>query len=129
MKQVTASLGASWQVVEILRPDGQTYRDIRPLVRVQRVGGGGLRRPQESGSYGYTAGREGYQVFLDGKTWSHASMRRCVWRSSTSNRFRRRRRNGCGARRGLARPSCCTKRSVTAWKATSTARRHRRLPA
>src|SRR3954465_10937069 len=34
VKQVTASLGASWQVVEILRPDGQTYRDIRPLVRV-----------------------------------------------------------------------------------------------
>src|SRR5215471_14247367 len=28
IKQVTASLGASWQIVEIVRPDGQTYRDI-----------------------------------------------------------------------------------------------------
>src|SRR5262249_30416630 len=34
VRQVTASLGASWQVVESLRPDGQSYRDIRPLVRV-----------------------------------------------------------------------------------------------
>ena len=71
VKQVTASLGASWQVVEILRPDGQTYRDIRPLVRVNVsvVAGSGDR--QESGSYGY-GGREGYQRFIDGKTWQHA---------------------------------------------------------
>src|ERR1700712_3327827 len=33
VRQVTASLMASWQVVEILRPDGESYRDIRPLVR------------------------------------------------------------------------------------------------
>ena len=63
-KQVSASLGASWQVVEILRPDGQTYRDIRPLVRVNVsvVAASGDR--QESGSYGY-GGREGYQNFID----------------------------------------------------------------
>ena len=60
VQQVSASLGASWQVVEILRPDGQTYRDIRPLVRVNVsvVAGDGDR--QESGSYGY-GGREGYR--------------------------------------------------------------------
>src|SRR3954451_13812692 len=71
IKQVSASLGASWQVVEILRPDGQTYRDIRPLVRVNVsvVAASGDR--QESGSYGY-GGREGYQGFLAGKTWEHA---------------------------------------------------------
>src|SRR6266446_251426 len=34
VRQVTVSLGATWQVVEILRPDGESYRDIRPLVRV-----------------------------------------------------------------------------------------------
>ena len=34
VQQVTASLGASWQVVEIVRPDGHIYRDIRPLVRI-----------------------------------------------------------------------------------------------
>src|SRR5438309_461696 len=34
VRQVSVSLGATWQVVEILRPDGESYRDIRPLVRV-----------------------------------------------------------------------------------------------
>jgi TldD protein len=33
VRQVTVSLAATWQVVEILRPDGESYRDIRPLVR------------------------------------------------------------------------------------------------
>src|ERR1700728_1676481 len=32
VRQVTVSLGATWQVVEILRADGETYRDVRPLV-------------------------------------------------------------------------------------------------
>ena len=34
VRQVTVSFGASWQVVEILRADGDSYRDVRPLVRV-----------------------------------------------------------------------------------------------
>ena len=34
VKQVSASFGATWQVVEIVRADGTTYRDVRPLVRV-----------------------------------------------------------------------------------------------
>ena len=34
VRQVTATLGASWQVVEILRADGEVYRDIRPMVRI-----------------------------------------------------------------------------------------------
>src|SRR5690349_12432391 len=32
VRQVTVSLGATWQVVENLRSDGESYRDIRPLV-------------------------------------------------------------------------------------------------
>src|SRR5258705_2944132 len=53
------SRGATWQVGEIPRPDGASYRDIRPLVRVNisLVAGQGDR--QESGSKGY-GGREGY---------------------------------------------------------------------
>ena len=71
VRQVSASLGASWQVVEILRPDGQTYRDIRPLVRVNVsvVAGSGER--QESGSFGY-GGREGYQRFIETAAWRDA---------------------------------------------------------
>ena len=34
VRQVTASLAASWQHVEMLRGDGQMVRDIRPLVRM-----------------------------------------------------------------------------------------------
>ena len=37
VRQVSASLGASWQVVEILRADGQWVRDVRPMVRVQCI--------------------------------------------------------------------------------------------
>ena len=53
--------GATWQVVEILRADGETYRDVRPLVRlnVSVVAGDGDR--QETGSHGY-GGREGYRA-------------------------------------------------------------------
>src|SRR5579864_6866910 len=49
VRQLTASIGATWQVVEILRADGETYRDIRPLVRlnVSAVVGDGDR--QETG--------------------------------------------------------------------------------
>src|SRR6202043_2252346 len=68
VRQVTASLGASWQAVEILRPDGETYRDIRPLVRVgvSVVVGEGDR--QETGSDGY-GGREGYARFIASDAW------------------------------------------------------------
>ena len=67
VRQVTATLGASWQVVEILRADGEIYRDIRPMVRVNVsiVAGEGDR--QETGSYGY-GGREGYaRLHRDGR--------------------------------------------------------------
>jgi TldD protein len=72
VRQVTASIAASWQVVEILRGDGETYRDIRPLVRinVSIVAGQGDR--QETGSYGY-GGREGYGQFISDKNWQHAT--------------------------------------------------------
>src|SRR5262249_41074898 len=33
VRQVSLSFAASWQVVEILRADGESYRDVRPLVR------------------------------------------------------------------------------------------------
>ncbi len=71
VRQVSVSFGASWQQVEILRADGETFRDIRPLVRVNVsvVAGEGDR--QESGSHGY-GGREGYQRFVDLAAWQGA---------------------------------------------------------
>src|ERR1700756_2580691 len=68
VRQVTASIAASWQAVEILRADGEAYRDIRPMVRVNVsvVVGDGNR--QETGSDGY-GGREGYERFIADGAW------------------------------------------------------------
>jgi TldD protein len=72
VRQVTASVGASWQVVEIVRPDGQIYRDVRPLVRINVSVVAGIGDRQESGSFGY-GGREGYGEFIADKRWEHAA--------------------------------------------------------
>jgi TldD protein len=71
VRQVSASLAGTWQVVEIVRPDGETYRDVRPLVRVHVsvVAGDGTR--QETGGHGY-GGREGFQRFIDTTNWRGA---------------------------------------------------------
>jgi TldD protein len=71
VRQVTASLAASWQAVEILRGDGDAYRDVRPMVRVSVsvVVGDGDR--QETGSDGY-GGREGYDRFIATEAWQGA---------------------------------------------------------
>jgi TldD protein len=68
VRQVSISLGATWQAVEILRADGETYRDVRPLVRVNVsvVAGDGNR--QETGSHG-SGGREGYERFIASDAW------------------------------------------------------------
>jgi TldD protein len=72
VRQVSISFGASWQVIEILRGDGENYRDIRPLVRVNVsvVVGDGDR--QEAGSHGY-GGREGFARFLETQAWRGAT--------------------------------------------------------
>jgi TldD protein len=72
VRQVTASVSAIWQVVEILRADGEVYRDVRPLVRlnVSVVVGDGSR--QETGSYGY-GGREGYARVMETEAWRGAA--------------------------------------------------------
>jgi TldD protein len=72
VRQATISLGASWQVVEILRADGESYRDVRPLVRVNVsvVAGEGDR--QESGSHGY-GGRQLFSHLLDAENWQRAA--------------------------------------------------------
>uniref|UniRef100_Q07HB8 Metalloprotease TldD n=1 Tax=Rhodopseudomonas palustris (strain BisA53) TaxID=316055 RepID=Q07HB8_RHOP5 len=72
VRQVSVSLGASWQVVEIVRPDGESYRDVRPLVRVNISVVAGQGDRQETGSKGY-GGREGYARFIETKAWRDAA--------------------------------------------------------
>ena len=68
VKQVSASLGASWQAIRIMRPDGQQVADIRPLVRlgvsvvVEKDG------RMESGSSG-SGGRVMLDAWLSPQVW------------------------------------------------------------
>ena len=71
VRQVSASVGATFQSVEIVRADGQTYRDVRPLVRINVSVVVGDGDKQETGSAGY-GGREGYEGFLVTDRWQHA---------------------------------------------------------
>jgi TldD protein len=68
VRQVSASLGGSWQQVLILRADGSRSADIRPLVRlnIQVVVGDGQR--METGSFG-AGGRLGYDELLAPAKW------------------------------------------------------------
>ena len=68
VRQVTASISASWQVVNILRADGHKVTDVRPMTRVNIsvVVGEGDR--QETGSYGM-GGRRGFGEFLTEDSW------------------------------------------------------------
>ncbi|WP_298972236.1 metalloprotease TldD [uncultured Roseobacter sp.] len=66
--QVSATIGASLQEVEILRPDGQSLRDVRPMTRVNVsviVEQNGRR---EAGSAG-GGGRVGLDGLLDPTDW------------------------------------------------------------
>jgi len=66
--QVSASINGSWDVVEIIRADGQRARDIRPLVRlnVQVVVADGDK--MESGHSG-RGGRTSYEQFITPEQW------------------------------------------------------------
>lgn len=72
VRQVTATLAGEWQVVEILRPDGATVSDRRPLVRltVSIVAADGDR--METGSHS-RGGRAGYAAHTAPDQW-----RECV---------------------------------------------------
>ncbi len=68
VSQVSASLSGEWVHVEIMRADGESVRDIRPLVRlnVSVTAQDGDRR--ETGSTG-AGGRETYARLLDPGFW------------------------------------------------------------
>ena len=69
--QVSASLAASWSVVEIVRPDGHIARDIRPLVRLNVSVVAEQNGRRETGSYGF-GGRHLYDRLFDEGAWMYA---------------------------------------------------------
>ncbi len=68
VKQVMASLYAEWQVVQIIRPDGRRFADIRPLVRISVQVMVERNGRMESGNYGM-GGRKNYSAYLNGDNW------------------------------------------------------------
>ena len=68
VRQVSVSLIGNWQAVELIRPDGMTKRDIRPLVRLNVSITTDQDGRQESGSYGI-GGRSGYANMFNPATW------------------------------------------------------------
>ena len=69
--QVSAGLAASWSVIDIVRPDGFTARDIRPLVRLNVSIVAEMNGRRETGSYGF-GGRYLYDDLFDEGRWMHA---------------------------------------------------------
>ncbi len=71
VKQVSCSLAGEWQTVEIIRPGGEVYKDVRPLVRINVSVVVEENGRQESGSYG-GGGRGGYTEYLTRDYWEAA---------------------------------------------------------
>ena len=123
IKQVSISLSGEWQFVEVVRPDGFVGRDMRPLVRfnVSVVTAEGSR--QESGSHGY-GGRAGYSESPERRTLAVCGARGVAAKPGVAQRScRAGRRNGRCAWRRDGQASCSMRRSGTAWRVTSTARK------
>ena len=72
VRQVSVSLAADWQAIEILRGDGSTYRDVRPLVRfnISIVSEDG--KEQGQGSHGLGGRGEPLSYFTE-EIWQEAA--------------------------------------------------------
>ena len=69
--QVSVNLSGSWQVVEIVRPDGFTATDVRPLVRLNVTIVVEQNGRRETGSFGI-GGRYLYDRLFDEAAWTRA---------------------------------------------------------
>ncbi len=68
VRQVACSLSGEWSAVEIMRADGETVRDFRPLVRLNVTVTAGEGDRQESGSSG-AGGRGAYAAYVTPDAW------------------------------------------------------------
>ena len=68
VRQVSCSLAGEWQVVEIIRPGGETYTDVRPLVRLSVSVVVEQDGRQESGFFG-GGGRRDYTDYIAPDYW------------------------------------------------------------
>ncbi|HEY6578692.1 MAG TPA: metalloprotease TldD [Rhizomicrobium sp.] len=69
--QVSCALAGEHQTIQILRAGGETYRDVRPLVRIGITVVVEENGRQETGSYG-GGGRAGYEAYVQPRYWKDA---------------------------------------------------------
>ena len=125
--QVMAHIAGSWEVVMVARSDGHLAADVRPLVRVSItvIMEEGERREQGSAGGG---GRYDYGYFSDERLQEYA--RAAVHQASVNLGADPAPAGTMPVVLGPGWPgSCSTRPSVTAWRATSTARAVRRFRA
>jgi TldD protein len=72
VRQVSVSLAADWQAIEILRGDGSIYRDIRPLVRFSVAVVSADGKEQGQGSHGLGGRGEPLSYFTE-DIWQDAA--------------------------------------------------------
>ena len=72
VSQVSVSLAADWQAIEILRGDGSSYRDIRPLVRFSVAVVSADGKEQGQGSHGLGGRGEPLSYFTE-DIWQDAA--------------------------------------------------------
>ena len=72
VRQVSVSMAADWQAVEILRADGASYRDVRPLVRFNISVTSGDGKEQGQGSHGL-GGRGAPLAYFTDDVWMAAT--------------------------------------------------------
>ena len=71
VRQVFCSLTGEHQTIEILRAGGESWRDVRPLVRIAVSVVVEENGRQETGFHG-GGGRSGYETYLDPSCWKGA---------------------------------------------------------
>ena len=69
--QVSCALAGEHQTIEILRAGGETWHDVRPLVRIGVSVVVEENGRQETGSHG-GGGRSGYETYLEPRYWKDA---------------------------------------------------------
>ena len=72
VRQVSVSMAADWQAVEILRADSSSYRDVRPLVRFNIAIVSSDGKEQGQGSHGLGGRGEPLSYFTD-EVWMAAA--------------------------------------------------------
>ena len=71
MAQVSVSLAANWSAIELIRADGFTASDVRPMVRLNISIVAEVNGRRETGSFGI-GGRRLYDDLFEPATWNRA---------------------------------------------------------